>query len=83
MHKMKYPIIMGFYYLLILAAIASIVIFIYYSSKLQVLQDAHNDEYESRYARSEMSAHGAIISILFAILMMTAWIAYTVHHHLK
>ena len=71
--------IMSFYFLLVAAAIASIITFIYYSSVIDV--SGAIDDFESQVAKSELSAYGAIISLLFAILMLVAWIAYTVHCH--
>lgn len=74
---------MGFYYLLVLAALTSAVFFIVYATEAHgpIKDDQFIDDYEHDFGRMQIAAYGTMIALLFAILICVYYVAYLAHHH--
>ena len=74
---------MAFFFFFLIAAISSTVCYIIYSIESHGIKDLVFDEYEHDFGRMQISAYGAIISILFSILLCVLWVSYKVNKNLK
>lgn len=75
---------MSLYFLVMLAGLASVILFIYYSSEAhgEKKQDGtYLDPYEHDFGRMTITAYSTMISLLFLIFCLVSWIAYNVHRH--
>ena len=75
---------MSLYFLVMLAGLASVILFIIYASEAhgETKEDgSYLDPYEHDFGRMTIAAYATIISLLFLIFCLVSWIAYNVHRH--
>ena len=85
MTRYKSCVFMALYFLVMLAGIASAVLFVVYATEahgpykekdLQIL-----DAYEHDFGRMVIAACATMICLLFLIFSLVSWIAYNVNRH--